>query len=934
MTDHIPDERTLIGRSGLIRDLASVRAPFTLLTGDSGIGKSAILLEGQLQTRDALAPRPVDLSARDGAVQYALLDSLTNALAMLLIDEPWRGERAAIVDFLGELVERGLAKAGRVAGLAVLGRLRERFGDAAIDAVGEIWAAARDASESALRERIANARSPDIVRDLIGFADELRSLSGRGLLVIALDRLEVLPEGDVRLLADAARALPAGVLVRGALMDTSSEGAHVAQRLNSLTGDAATFISVPPLDELGIRELLTDANLDPALATDVLRATGGYPLHLGDAVLHLVNGGKLADLPLRRNFGELIERRWPDVEPAARRVARQLCVLETPLPVAAMQDIVGMTTAEWWDAVDGLRRIRVLTETVNDLPWFHDQRRRWLLNKLAAPELREYAARVVPAISALVSEQGIAPYETALAAAVEAAGDDVEDARLRRIARLSEAELAIEGALLELHGDPNDSQTAGSVLTHARRHFGASGDLIAALEHLHELELVGVATNEHVAIVVPVITPPIAAMVAGACQRRLGRMPVFALAHVVWASILGPLAVPFQVAQYGLGAPLLGEAVDATNTQRMRITNTIGGRFHGCYLIGEHRSTAIHATAAVEEGEGARLEAAWRGATGEVGDGTFVVRDLLRLPADRLRAQRWALAADDLLGKGPTFREDAGLSVEAELRTLAQARESIRELLDRAEQLVTGLTDSHHYFFDAHADRSTVVRVAGLAPGVTRWSPLQIKMFGDPYASLRLAQDLDLPADARIIGLSAGGRLDRSHPLRKLGQELADRVDEYNSLQPRVLVDLRPEALEPWLIPLLDARYDDALRLYEALDDPALAEPTPLEVFIVTSPVPAEAIITTPPATLAYRPSSTNIVRYHLADEPLRSWGSRELEERFPDASGLPGSGHASVDDALAAMSGYSRGDLSSFQSMRELDLLRYRGQPIRPDGS
>ena len=390
---------------------------------------------------------------------------------------------------------------------------------------------AKASIDEALDRRIAAARVPSAAEELLRLADELRDLAGQRDVVLALDRLEGLPEGDVRILADMARIAPAGVCIRGAVMDTSPEGRAVIDLLRSGRGQDVAFEEVRPLGVEGVRLWAEVASLDSALVPDLLTATGGYPLHLGDAMLHLRQGGGLHDLTVNRDFGAAIDRAWHELDPDCRQVARQLVALDRPPPLGAMLDVLGLSEAVWWDAAAQLQEARIFTQLVDDLPWFHEQRRRWLLGRLPEAERRSHASRLVPAIVGLLPAPAGWQYTTALAGLLEMAGAEVESVRLRAVVTLDRTQLAIMGALLEL-GEPSDDWAvdAQAALDHARHHFGAEGDLVADLQALEQADFVAVASNERAAVAVPVLDRPLAAAIAGlvsegsaACQSLHSR---------------------------------------------------------------------------------------------------------------------------------------------------------------------------------------------------------------------------------------------------------------------------------------------------------------------------------------------------------------------------------------------------------------------------
>ncbi len=116
----------LLGRYSELAAISRARPALLVLHGDSGVGKSALLAAAQAQTDNAIAPDPIEVYSSDGAVQQAVLDALSSALALLLFQEPWVGARATILDFIRRLLTRGVSETGRIAGLGGIGESHRR----------------------------------------------------------------------------------------------------------------------------------------------------------------------------------------------------------------------------------------------------------------------------------------------------------------------------------------------------------------------------------------------------------------------------------------------------------------------------------------------------------------------------------------------------------------------------------------------------------------------------------------------------------------------------------------------------------------------------------------------------------------------------------------------------------------------------------------
>lgn len=118
MPSGIAAQETLYGRDQQVLDLLSIHGPLTVISGDSGVGKTQILKK-VVATFDGVAPAPVMVGYAPAALQASLLDAL-GAAAALIADEEGAARRVGRL-----LVEGGRrlasAKASEV-GLAVADR--------------------------------------------------------------------------------------------------------------------------------------------------------------------------------------------------------------------------------------------------------------------------------------------------------------------------------------------------------------------------------------------------------------------------------------------------------------------------------------------------------------------------------------------------------------------------------------------------------------------------------------------------------------------------------------------------------------------------------------------------------------------------------------------------------------------------------------------
>jgi hypothetical protein len=902
---------TLYGRSALLGEIVGSEAPVTILVGNSGIGKTELLVHAQRATEFSLAPPPVEVFSRQGALVEAVADSLASALAQVVGDPDGATQLRRVQEFVVELGKRAGGFVAQVVKEAFLQQLRLHLGDRAFELGSELAEALKNGSYETLGSRIGDIRNSDVISELVSIATDLRELSGCSQLSLALDRLEILPEDDVRLLVDLARLLPSGVVLKAALLDTTTKGFDTLQLLEDLADNGIATISIGPLDEPAIREYLKAADLDPALAPEVMQQTGGYPLHVGDLVRHLTTGGHLAEIAINAKFGRMIQPRWDALTPETRQVARQLCLTERPLPLDIILTSLGVQDSAWWDMVETLRTERIFSQIVGGMPWFHEQRRRWLVDQISQEEKRATALRMLPAVCKVAISPSGWSYCTTLAQLVRYADDSISDKSLEQVAALNDAELSLAGAALELgasHARPAD---AAMLLAHARGAFRAEGDLVVALDSMVDKRLLNVQgfPEAQATAIHGTFDRLEEVAIGGLCQERLGRLPVRDLAWVLWETSLGRNAPSPHLAVCGVGWIHAGDEIEQVHIAKMRSNQTIG-RFYGCLVVGDLQGVPVYAVASATADEVPALKAAWSGATGEIGGCTLKVRAVVPVPSERMRGKRWSVAANDLLERQGSLASDSipDLSLEAEMQITASASQTMRLGSSPTERLVGGLDEQQHIYFWGDESEATKVHALGQTAGSTRISPPRHWSMGDQMVRLRLADQISLPLNCRVGKIVSGFRRLDQHPLKAVASEVDKDTQSFNKHRQRIEVDVREGQLEAWLGRVMDLRQQDAERLFEGVDAEGLVAPSHYEVFLLASESPKSPI----PgiyAIAAIRPSSRSIVHYRLRGSSSAGSNRIALNEIFPDSVGWP-IFSSTLARVIADLSGYADDDL------------------------
>jgi hypothetical protein len=702
---------TIYGREDLVGMLARSTAPVTLLTGDSGVGKSTVLAAAQQTTQDALAPAPRRVPHSGGALQYALLQALSDAMSTYVEE---RGRARELVDHVVEVADRltseGAQELTKVAIRELLALVRGRLGDDAGKAVTAYLEQLSSTVDERLVARLGAAVDSGVAGLVLDLAAEICGFVGDQQIRLALDAGERLREEDVRLLADLSERLPEQLRL---LLAFSTHTDAQQQRVEFLVGsDSIVEQPVPGLDADSIARWLADEGLDPGAASEIARVTGGYGLHLGDLIAHLKQGGSIEDAPLNVAFAHRTNEAWQSLPVDVARYARALCVFADPLPYARLLAFFQVDATTWGAIEDRLWRARIFSVKVNGQRWFHEQRRQYLLHEVLSLDERAAAStRAAKELYALVHQDAAVERLVELAVVVAAATPLLQaDDQLAAAMLLDRDELALAASLIEVI-EPASSVPAVSgetLLDYARNTFGASGDLIEALRRLGQRGLVVVQERSGAATATTSWRSGLlAATIGGRAVRELGRLPVPAAASRVFELEVRPRLGAFSKVHYGLGDP------SATALSKMVIEldrpsspSLIGRRPNASSNLlvrGSYAGRGFYAAASfASDDERNAARERLNGLRGEILGQRFEVNFLMTHPADLVPSRRFLKAAERLTDRrlgtpvaswSASLDLDQPLAPEAALRRKAVARQTIRERSNALNVLPCSSTD-------------------------------------------------------------------------------------------------------------------------------------------------------------------------------------------------------------------------------------------------
>ena len=551
---------TLYGRDQQVVDLLDVQGPVVVIGGDRGVGKTRVLEETG-ERFDGLAPAPVRVGNAPAALQAGLLEALGAAAALIASDE-------GSARRLGKLLVEGGRRLAHVKaneiGVAVariiLGVVRDRVGSNVTDVLTEYFEQVRDAATDDLASRIRQAADPDVIHAIAGLACEVAAAAEDRRVLLSLDDIHNLKDGDRGRLMDLGPILPAAVSVACTFTSDSRADESVLDEYR-LSG-----IIVYPLyglDLWAVKQWLVAEGLEADMAEEVWRRTNGYGLVVSDAIRLLKAGKDLADA-LQGGREEVMRaatrQALRELDADSHVAALKLSVFPRPLPARYAAAYLEVDPVLWAVTEGSLIDSHIFVP--GDPPWFHDQRRILLRQQVQDGDL-------VPYLKAVRAQLGMFAQETEASADTliqyagisdELVGLGAADPALSAVAELNDDALAVLGALIELADGNSQVVDAESALLYARRTFRARGDLSAALSHISAAGLAVTASSEYKSVAAANFGSAEARVyVIGKIGARLGRMPLPRIASLLFSSRLGGPLGTFKSASYGVGDPPLEE---------------------------------------------------------------------------------------------------------------------------------------------------------------------------------------------------------------------------------------------------------------------------------------------------------------------------------------------------------------------------------------
>jgi hypothetical protein len=377
-------ESGLFGREEDLHNLINSEARLTVLTGEPGIGRSAVLRAVQEQTTNAIAPPPRKLPRLGGVLYRNLLDGLGAVLAEDIQRKRDAGRadrrlKEAVENASGAIKDEFLRIISRELLAVVRGRLGPEFGEATAEFVNEL----KEGVAQRLNTRLA--AGPSEAEQVAMLAHEVLERLEVGAAVLAFDDCQHLRPEELLDLDGLVDLLPERLTLRAAFWPCSDDHRLALTQMLDERRIREHLLKGIELD--GVRRWLEASGLDGKQAKRIHRATGGNAMHIVDVI---ARRGVIHDSSLREDLPHRTDEAWMQLAPEVARQARRLCVCPDPLPFVRTLDFLGLDAAEWGEAQERLQAARIFSVEVEGLPWFQEVRRTYLSERKLGEDERKH----------------------------------------------------------------------------------------------------------------------------------------------------------------------------------------------------------------------------------------------------------------------------------------------------------------------------------------------------------------------------------------------------------------------------------------------------------------------------------------------------------------------------------------------------------------
>lgn len=796
------DAIALFGREADREAVGSAADGFTLVVGDSGIGKSSFLSSLTSWPGDPLLSSPIVLKSLEGSLQTALADAIGDCMSQYLNDAPDVHSAWAVVKSIGA---RAKTITGREIGRAVLSRAltfaESKLGEDVVDIGKKVLGDVSKGGMLGFDDQLAAVRVPDRAQELCDIAAEFSQAVGRPI-VLRFDNAERLVPSDHGLLAELVDAVVGEVRIVACITPHHSSGDEIIRAVSMRGGAAHELL---PLARPAIETWLGSARVPQARWDTIIRLSSGYPFFIADAVRLSDDEASLDEISAPNGFEALMRASWTSIPEGIRATAARLAPFVDPPSDDFLLQYLGFDALQWGILTDTLLQAGIFVRRSDDTVWFHDRRRAFIWEKTLDPKSRKHVAQAAFAavaswLDGLGSFDLWVPSATAILARVTEPTS--AESSIGDLITLSDGAIALLWGLIEIV-EPGSSRAPYAEISEVVRHSEArSGLVLNGLATMNELDaknFIETREADDVRLVRSKMRDNTEyAALLGEIQLRFHVFPQPRLASAAFDAFVRPVIGAFDAAVITLGRSSLVDHKD--QAKLLRDPNHIGSADKpvtlGATLTIDEQQVSFTAKFATPE---ARDEAE-RSVLGIAGLTSRVQVDrVVPMPKPRLRYARYRLAAETL-----------GLEL---LKTEAPQPEEIVAFLDLrakyAEALGTVSTSEEREVLHLGLRRYLVDMQR--MPG--SWTSFEVRTgtvlatqdvtelaldLRDPLLELKLRDEGFLTGGERIVRTTTrfGPKHSIPHPLTAVLDDIDKAGKSYNSGLRSVLFGPDPEVLE------------------------------------------------------------------------------------------------------------------------------------------
>lgn len=798
------------GREQLLERLEATGPGLVIVYGDSGVGKSALM------RRIADPSSPIMVHSYAGS----LVNSLMEQLAIRIADTPIRSNgrgignalRTAVASAAGSSTKEVVVFLGKQ--LAAL--VRARWGEGAAEMLeGFIDSTASDVGD-ALQSKLAAAMQPEAPAAFVELAGKVVEVLGDIHLI--LDSGPFLSSADIEVLESLPLLLPGRITITMAMTVSNADEAQTVQRLQMA---GARLVEVAPLHRDGLRHWLQCKGFHSSLLDELALSTGGYPLFVETALSALQAGEALVNQLPPEAFVARTKRARQALDNPGKRALQRLAYFTYPLEDEAACIATGLSAEEWSVTREQFVDARLFSPADRNRLWFHDRKRRVLLETLSEADRHVYATGVLEAIWDNVEKLSYEHFSDLANIA-----DGLPASKLPQSARgamqISRQALACFHALVELRelvdGDPGFVITS-AVLHHAGRKLGSHVSLLS-LEELVSADLAFIHSDGRASVTALTVDHAQYALLMGRCVNTFSAFPFPSVASALVRGVITPRLYGYSTMQFGVGDESVSGLPDVTDSRWYKLEPPpwgltlrvrLGDRLiftHACFTSEEARDQASLDFSDFPSqffGEDVRVEFNVKTPAASVPSTRFIRAWNL--------ASRTRLSANSL---GPPAR--TMVSIEEAAGVYVRLRALMRGRSGNMERFATGLMSPVSYAYTSEAGS---VIMGELIDPDERPIPCRIPpntSFDSATFDVEFAQYNELPVGSRLrnrIAMSQGlGGIE--HPAARLVLRTTQKATEFNRDFARPLEFGDLEDLQQMLRDSMITAYADAAAMLDA----------------------------------------------------------------------------------------------------------------------